>query len=133
MGRFLLDANNGTAVGEGGTIVRTTDGGSTWIGDFSGTFNILYDVSFTDANTGTVVGDIGTILRTTGSGPTPRQRRELLLRTRPRPHSEGTFGSVGMTSHVNWVQEGMNVRRLAAVLSIFRDYSRVRAGIGQPF
>ncbi len=38
----------GTAVGSGGTILRTTDGGSSWVGQTSGTTNWLYGVSFTD-------------------------------------------------------------------------------------
>ena len=66
-------------------MVRTTDGGSNWIVDFSGTFNTLYDVSFADANTGTVVGDIGSILRTTGSGPSPTPTPRPFPTPRPRP------------------------------------------------
>jgi photosystem II stability/assembly factor-like uncharacterized protein len=58
----------GTAVGADGTILRTTDGGSTWITQTSGTTNYLIGVSFTDAMTGTAVGADGTILRTTTGG-----------------------------------------------------------------
>lgn len=64
------DANTGTAVGDAGTILRTTDGGATWLSQISGTTNQLYGVSFTNANTGTVVGYNGTILRTTDGGAT---------------------------------------------------------------
>ena len=53
-----------------GTILRTTNGGTTWTSQTSGTTNYLYGVSFTDANTGTAVGDYGTILRTTNGGTT---------------------------------------------------------------
>src|SRR5712692_1350425 len=42
-----------TAVGELGTIVRTTDGGTTWTAQTSGTTNYLIGVFFVDANTGT--------------------------------------------------------------------------------
>jgi len=28
---FFTDENNGTTVGEGGTILRTTNGGNTWV------------------------------------------------------------------------------------------------------
>ena len=62
------DANTGTVVGSGGTILRTTDGGVTWTKQSSGTTNDLWGVFFTDANTGTVVGSDGTILRTTAGG-----------------------------------------------------------------
>jgi hypothetical protein len=64
----FTDANNGTAVGASGTIVRTTNGGTNWITQTSGTTSILYGVSFIDANTGTAVGTSGTILRTTNGG-----------------------------------------------------------------
>jgi len=67
-GVSFTDANTGTAVGEAGTIVRTTDGGETWVTQDSGTTSALNGVSFTDANTGTAVGQNGTILRTTDGG-----------------------------------------------------------------
>ena len=68
LGVSSTDANNGTAVGDQGTIVRTADGGTTWTAQQSGTTNQLHGVSFTDANTGTAVGLQGTILRTTDGG-----------------------------------------------------------------
>jgi photosystem II stability/assembly factor-like uncharacterized protein len=45
-------------------ILRTTDGGVTWIPEFSGTHSDLFGVFFSDPDTGTVVGSEGTILRT---------------------------------------------------------------------
>ncbi|MDH4158613.1 MAG: glycosyl hydrolase, partial [candidate division Zixibacteria bacterium] len=62
------DANRGTVVGIGGTILRTTDGGDTWVNQASGTDNWLETVCFTDRNTGTAVGIGGTILRATTGG-----------------------------------------------------------------
>ena len=67
-GVSFTDANNGTAVGDSGIILRTTNGGTNWTSQSSGTTNHLYGVSFTDANNGTVVGANGTILRTTTGG-----------------------------------------------------------------
>ena len=64
----FTDANNGTAVGYNGTILRTTNGGTNWTSQSSGTTNCLNGVSFTDANNGTAVGGYGTILRTTNGG-----------------------------------------------------------------
>ena len=64
----FTDVNNGTAVGEAGTILRTTNGGTSWINQSSGTTNTLFGVSFTDANNGTAVGEAGIILRTTDGG-----------------------------------------------------------------
>ena len=60
----------GTAVGHLGVILRTTDGGATWVSQTSGTTWNLIGVSFTDVNTGTIVGQNGTILRTTDGGAT---------------------------------------------------------------
>ncbi len=64
----FVDANTGTAVGDFGTILRTTDGGATWTPQTSGTTNSLRGLSFVNANTGTVVSNYGTILRTTTGG-----------------------------------------------------------------
>jgi hypothetical protein len=64
-GASFVDANTGTVVGEYGAIVRTTDGGSSWTIQVSGTTQTLWAVSFTDVNNGTAVGEGGTILRTT--------------------------------------------------------------------
>lgn len=59
-----------TVVGEAGTILRTSDGGETWVRQTSGTTRILGAVCFTDTSTGTAVGQNGTILRTTDGGAT---------------------------------------------------------------
>jgi len=59
-----------TVVGESGTILRTNDGGLTWVPQTSGTSGILIGVDFTDINTGTAVGQNGTILRTIDGGVT---------------------------------------------------------------
>lgn len=66
----VIDRNTGTAVGAGGTILRTTDGGATWQQQVSGTIDYLTAVSFTGVNTGTVVGANGSILRTIDGGAT---------------------------------------------------------------
>ncbi len=62
------DANSGTAVGEVGTIRRTTNGGLNWVGQSSGTAVDLNGVSFVNPDHGMVVGDGGTILHTTNGG-----------------------------------------------------------------
>jgi M6 family metalloprotease-like protein len=56
------------AIGDSGTILRTTNFGSSWEIQSSPTTNDLYGVYFVDANTGFVVGDSGTILKTTDGG-----------------------------------------------------------------
>jgi hypothetical protein len=46
----FTDANTGTIVGANGTILRTTDGGTTWVDQTSNSTAYLYGISFTDAN-----------------------------------------------------------------------------------
>src|SRR6267378_2623104 len=55
-GASFVDANTGTVVGFYGTIVRTTDGGSSWTIQSGGTTENLWAVSFSDTNNGTAVG-----------------------------------------------------------------------------
>jgi photosystem II stability/assembly factor-like uncharacterized protein len=65
---FAIDVNTQIAVGDLGTIIRTTNAGETWIRQSSGTTVDLKCVWFTDAATGFAVGGKGTILRTTDGG-----------------------------------------------------------------
>ena len=50
------DVNDGWAVGQGGVILHTTNGGTSWLTQSSGTAYDLFSVSFVDANYGWVVG-----------------------------------------------------------------------------
>lgn len=70
------DANNWYAVGYGGTFIRTTDAGATWIFHHKagrpgtdGATSFLYDAHFFNQSTGVVVGT-GGIQRTTNAGVT---------------------------------------------------------------
>lgn len=69
-----LDASRAWAVGEGGTIVRTTDGGATWSAQPSGGGATLRAIEFVDATHGHIVGDGGTILATSDAGATWQAR-----------------------------------------------------------
>lgn len=64
----FADPDHGTAVGLVGTILHTSDGGSTWTIQPSGLTTALLDVAFVDANIGTIVGGAGIILQTTDGG-----------------------------------------------------------------
>jgi photosystem II stability/assembly factor-like uncharacterized protein len=66
----MADASTGTIVGYGGTILRTTNGGTTWTSQTSGTSEILVGVCMTGLNEAIVVGLNGIILRTTDGGAT---------------------------------------------------------------
>ncbi len=58
----------GIAVGAGGAIARTNDGGNTWNSQTGGGGQDLYGVSFSDVNTGIVVGSNGAAMKTTDGG-----------------------------------------------------------------
>jgi len=58
----------GWAVGAGGTIRHTTNGGTTWTKQTSGTSQTLYAVFFTDAANGWAVGAGGVVRHTTDGG-----------------------------------------------------------------
>jgi photosystem II stability/assembly factor-like uncharacterized protein len=67
-GVWFVDAGNGWAVGDFGTILRTNDGGQNWTIRKSGVTQILWDVAFFNTDLGIAVGAGGTILRTTDGG-----------------------------------------------------------------
>ena len=64
---FFSNQNEGWAIGANGTILKTLDSGSNWIGKPSGTTNTLLSVAFTE-NTGYSVGLDGTILQSNDMG-----------------------------------------------------------------
>ncbi|MBI1804324.1 MAG: hypothetical protein HY033_06435 [Ignavibacteriae bacterium] len=64
----FIDSLHGWAVGDYGTILRTTTGGTSWYEqEFARTDNIL-DITMLSPTEGWAVGDNGTILHTTDSG-----------------------------------------------------------------
>jgi len=67
-GVYFASASTGIIVGQSGTILRTTNGGTNWATVTSGTNVHLFAVHFINGNTGWVVGDVGVILRTTNGG-----------------------------------------------------------------
>ncbi len=83
-------AASGFAVGAGGRMLHSTDSGTTWSDQTSGSSANLHDVSFaSDGLRGIAVGDGGVILRTTNGGepsPTPT----LTPTVTPTPTPSGT-------------------------------------------
>ena len=67
---FQPDGRNGVAVGNGGTIIRTTDGGASWTRPPSGTSFNLNGVWFTGDTEGWAVGNGGTVMHTVDGGQT---------------------------------------------------------------
>lgn len=66
----FASATVGFIVGDGGVIITTTNGGSQWSSQTSGTTLSLADVSFISATEGVAVGFGGTILVTSNGGVT---------------------------------------------------------------
>ena len=70
----FIDDMTGYCVGQGGTIIKTTNGGTNWALQSSGTTETLNGVFFVDAMTGYAVGNgpfpsgDGVILKTTNGG-----------------------------------------------------------------
>lgn len=67
-GVHFSSASTGLIVGQGGTILRTTNGGVNFVSQVSGTPNHLFGVYFINNATGYIIGDVGLILKTTNGG-----------------------------------------------------------------
>ena len=68
---YFVDINTGWAVGDSGTILNTTNGGTNWNVQTIDTMFSLYSVHFEDNNTGWAVGNylnVAVILKTTDGG-----------------------------------------------------------------
>lgn len=69
-GLDFADLNNGWAVGIGGVVFRSTDGGRNWSWLLTSTTANLKDVDFVDGQNGWAVGADGAIIHTTDGGST---------------------------------------------------------------
>ncbi len=67
-GGYFISESIGWVVGFNGKIIKTTNGGTSWTTQTSGTSASLYSAYFVDANVGWVGGDSGVILKTTNGG-----------------------------------------------------------------
>ena len=124
----------GYAVGDNGTIIKTSSAGNVWESQNSGTFHKLNDVSFLDLDYGFVVGDGGTILKTETGGEPPvsilapekRGPAEVkLLENYPNPFNPRTIISwhLPVSSHVNLEIYNLRGQRVA-----FLIHQRLPAG-----
>ncbi|MBK9985237.1 MAG: hypothetical protein IPP15_23305 [Saprospiraceae bacterium] len=66
----FIDISTGWAAGENGTILKTTNGGTNWSLQTSGTTSTIRSIFFLDASNGWACGDEGTIITTTNGGTT---------------------------------------------------------------
>lgn len=67
---YFADSLHGIAAGEGGTILRTTDGGETWAQISTGTYAELNGLAFYTPDTGIAMGFRGEVLHTWDGGRT---------------------------------------------------------------
>lgn len=63
-------SDTGFAVGDGGTVIKTVNGGSNWTLQNTPTGNLLHHVYFISGSLGWAVGHSGTIIKTTNGGST---------------------------------------------------------------
>jgi len=85
-GNFLkdvhfIDSTNGIAVGERGTIIRTTDGGQSWTISHNTAIVDYASVDYSSANTGIIVGEDGVILHTIDGGSSWIDRHTTNVKT----------------------------------------------------
>ncbi|MFC1584580.1 YCF48-related protein [Fibrobacterota bacterium] len=66
---YVFDALTAVAVGSGGTVIKTNDGGATWSAQTSSTTDDLISVSFADGNNGWAVSS-SAVYRTVDGGAT---------------------------------------------------------------
>jgi photosystem II stability/assembly factor-like uncharacterized protein len=66
----FVDQNQGYVIGKRGIILKTTDGGKTWVRVKREDDANLFAAHFIDADTGWAVGDFGTIVHTSDGGAT---------------------------------------------------------------
>jgi photosystem II stability/assembly factor-like uncharacterized protein len=64
----FVDSKTGWAVGQGGCIIKTTDGGVNWTGLPTGFNDDLTDVDFINETTGCAISKNGKVLRTSNGG-----------------------------------------------------------------
>jgi photosystem II stability/assembly factor-like uncharacterized protein len=64
----MQSSGDGYAGGNNGGIYKTTNGGSNWVAQTSGTTSTISSIFFIDENTGYAAGASGVILKTTNGG-----------------------------------------------------------------
>lgn len=99
---FFVDARRGWAVGAGGLVLVTANGGRTWGAQESGVESDLYDVKFFDEREGWAVGGEGATLYTADGGATwsaqtpvtPHTLERLFFAGRTRGWAVGFGGTI---------------------------------------
>ena len=66
----MISSTVGIAIGDAGTVIKTTDGGATWSTKTSGTTEGLYGIVMASSSVGWAVGNDGTVIKTANGGTT---------------------------------------------------------------
>lgn len=140
---WFVTSLEGYVVGSGGTILKTTNGGSSWVQLTSGTTLDLYTIFFVSATTAWVGGDDGIILQTMNSGNTWTNQfqsvswefNDLFFTDVNNGVAVGTYGMMRTTNGgTNWIPvTGTNVTQFLAVHFPSADTGYVTAVGGNVF
>lgn len=107
---FFTDSLHGVVVGNGGVILKTSDGGEHWYQKDGGTSNNLTFVSFVNEQVGTIVGDGGLILRTEDGGDIWIQQKSgvIVTLTAVSFYDENNGVAVGGNTIIRTTDGGQN-------------------------
>ena len=123
----FVNDSTGWAVGEGGKIIKTTNGGISWIPQISGTLLTLRSTYFVDNNRGWAVGTQGRIIRTTNGGAnwvtqisgTSNSLFSLFFTDVATGFAVGGSGTIRKTTNggINW--SGQSIGSTPPLLSVY--------------
>ncbi len=106
MGIQMLNAEVGFIAGSENTILKTTDGGETWVGSserarVGETRNNLENIRFVSPTTGWIIGSFGTLLQTNDGGETWEKQDPGF--------DNNLFGIHFLDANIGWIcgQEGL--------------------------
>ncbi len=134
-----LDVNVEAAVGNSGTVLWTTNGGSNWSIKNSGTPNHLFGIYLYNSNTCWISGDVGIILKTTNGGTnwviqnsnTVYQLHQMQFIDANSGYCIGWYGTIVKTTNggINWVTQNSGTTRNLLGLSFLNINSGYVVGL----
>ncbi len=117
----FTDENEGWTVGTNGTILHTTDGGSIWETQNSGSDEYLLSCFFINSNTGWAVGSNGIVIKTTNGGVNWFPQYSGI---------SNSLSSVYFTDSNNgWVVGGDIIDSSATILAYYRWWNKLTSSV----
>lgn len=117
----------GYAAGIDGTLIKTTDGGTTWAPLTTNVSNHLQSLYFVNANLGFAVGTGGVVLKTTNAGanwvmsfPTGSDLYDVYFIDQNTGYIVGNFATCMMTTNggTNWSYQSVPLGNSALLISV---------------